>query len=298
MKRTWIPALLATCALALVLLAPAPSAMASEGTSGDGALGVVVRTDRDEYAEGDRVGLTVVLENSSGADLPGVEASISLPQGIVLDDPAAASVAVGTLAAGEVREVAFEGFVRAGAFPPGEGAVGDDGPSQGTSSAGGGMGSMPHALAGTSDGGLAGVALLTAAASASVVLLVGRHVGKDRRARQRVFGVLGAVLIGSACLPVLASASPDREEGPAVERTVQASCSVVVGGKAQDVTARASYEGALALLSIDRSALSQAGDLDLFELAQGGHSGRRARNERARRGVLHVHGARRSRKRG
>lgn len=269
MKRTWIPALLATCALALVLLAPAPSAMASQGTSGDGALGVVVRTDRDEYAEGDRVGLTVVLENSSGADLPGVEASISLPQGIVLDDPAAASVAVGTLAAGEVREVAFEGFVRAGAFPPGEGAVGGDGPSQGTSSAGGGMGSMPHPLAGTGDGGLAGVALLAAAASAGVVLLVGRRVGKDRRARQRVFGVLGAVLIGSACLPVLASASPDREVGPAVERTVQASCSVVVGGKAQDVTARASYEGAPALLSIDRSALSQAGDLDLFELAQG-----------------------------
>ena len=269
MKRTWIPALLTTCALALVLLAPAPSAMASEGTSGDGALGVVVRTDRDEYAEGDRVGLAVVLENSSGADLPGVEASISLPQGIVLDDPAAASVAVGTLAAGEVREVAFEGLVRAGAFPPGEGAVGGEGPSQGTSSAGGGMGSMPHPLAGTGDGGLAGVALLAAAASAGVVLLVGRRVGKDRRTRQRVFGVLGAVLIGSACLPVLASASPDREEGPAVERTVQASCSVVVGGKAQDVTARASYEGAPALLSIDRSALSQAGDLDLFELAQG-----------------------------
>ena len=272
-----IPALLTTCALALVLLAPAPSAMASEGTSGDGALGVVVRTDRDEYAEGDRVGLAVVLENSSGADLPGVEASISLPQGIVLDDPAAASVAVGTLAAGEVREVAFEGLVRAGAFPPGEGAVGGEGPSQGTSSAGGGMGSMPHPLAGTGDGGLAGVALLAAAASAGVVLLVGRRVGKDRRTRQRVFGVLGAVLIGSACLPVLLR-RPRRIGREAHNRATGAGIlPAVVGGKAQDVTARASREGAR-FCSIDRSALSQAGDL-IFR-ARGEHPGRRARNGR------------------
>ncbi|WP_101720969.1 Mbeg1-like protein [Eggerthella timonensis] len=270
MKRAWISTLLATCALALALFAGAPMAMASEGTGGDGALGVVVRTDRDAYAEGDRVGLSVVLENFSGADLVGVEASLLVPQGIVLDDPSAANMAVGMLAPGEVRELALAGSVQASALPPAGGAAGGTGdagrPAQGPGAPDAGPGSAPRGMASLGDGVLVGATLLAAVVAAAIVLLAIRRMRNAWRAQHCLLVVLVAALAGSLGLPAFASASPDEGEGSLVERTVEASCSVVVGGKAADVSARASYEGAPAVVSIDRSALLQADDADFFEL--------------------------------
>lgn len=270
MKRAWISTLLATCALALALFAGAPMAMASEGTGGDGALGVVVRTDRDAYAEGDRVGLSVVLENFSGADLVGVEASLFVPQGIVLDDPSAANMAVGMLAPGEVRELALAGSVQASALPPAGGAAGGTGdagrPAQGPGAPDAGPGSAPRGMASLGDGVLVGAILLAAVVAAAIVLLAIRRMRNAWRAQHCLLVVLVAALAGSLGLPAFASASPDEGEGSLVERTVEASCSVVVGGKAADVSARASYEGAPAVVSIDRSALLQADDADFFEL--------------------------------
>lgn len=270
MKRAWISTFLATCALALALFAGTPMAMASEGTGSDGALGVVVRTDRDAYAAGDRVGLSVVLENFSGADLVGVEASLFVPQGIVLDDPSAANTAVGTLAPGEVRELALAGSVQASALPPAGGAAGDTGdagrPAQGPGASAAGPGSAPRGLASLGDGVLVGAILLAAVVAAAIVLLAIRRTRKAWRAQHCLLVVLAAALAGSLGLPAFASASPEEGEGSLVERTVQASCSVVVGGKAADVSAKASYEGAPAVISIDRSALLQADDVDFFEL--------------------------------
>lgn len=273
MKRTWISTLLATGALAFALLGGAQPAMASEGAGGDGALGVVVRTDRDAYAEGDRVGLTVVIENSSGADLADVAASLSVPQGIVLDDPVAANVAVGALASGEVREVALAGAVRAGALPPADGGgdgTGDAGSAaQGPGASDAGPRSASRGLASLGDGVLVGAILLAAVVAAAIVLLAIRRKRKAWRAQHCLLVVLAAALAGSLGLPAFASASPDEGEGLLVERTVQASCSVVVNGTAGDVFARTSYKGASTALSIDHSTLLQAGDMDFFELPSG-----------------------------
>ncbi|OUO92540.1 hypothetical protein B5F40_01215 [Gordonibacter sp. An230] len=252
----------AALALALLLGAGAVPAMAAEGSGGDGALSVSVRTDADSYAEGDRVALTVVLENASDAELAGVEASLSVPQGVVLDDPAASHAVVGALAAGESRELSLSGTARAAAPQgPGEGGAAAGGDA-GDGGPGGGL------LAKLGDPACVVAAALAMAALVCAVVVVSRRRARAARAaRQGTLCLLAAVLAASLAPPVPASAAQGQtSDAPGVERTVGASCPVTAAGANGEISVTATYLGRPASLEIDRSLLLKAGDLDMYEI--------------------------------
>ena len=86
--------------LVLTMLVGTMTAAFAE-TSQESGIKVSLETDKDSYEKGEKVSIKVVVENTTGESVDNVVAKLDIPEGIELAEGTEATIAIGTIKAGE-----------------------------------------------------------------------------------------------------------------------------------------------------------------------------------------------------